>query len=122
MKTNVKPCTRCGVMGHSAFNCFGKPKKPLSIKKHMRKVGKVGRQWIATRLEWISKNLPDNGHWDCTYCGVELHLNTLTLDHKQSRSRHPELRFDLDNLTPACWSCNHDKGSKSFEEYMNATD
>lgn len=109
-------CKRCGVEGHTAFNCFGKKRKPIGGRKHIRKVGKVGRQWMATRHEWIQKNLPDKGTWDCTYCGRPLHLNELTLDHKKSRSRHPELRFELSNLTPACWECNTLKGSKDFEE------
>lgn len=42
----------------------------------------------------------------------------LTLDHKLSRSRHPELRFVLSNLVPCCMSCNTDKGSRSSEEYL----
>lgn len=83
----------------------------------MRKIGKVGRQWYATRQEWVEKNLPDSGVWKCTYCGDELYLNMLTLDHKLSRSRRPDLRYDLDNLVPACWTCNSAKGSMSIDEY-----
>jgi 5-methylcytosine-specific restriction endonuclease McrA len=41
-----------------------------------------------------------------------------TLDHIQSRSRHPELRYVQDNLAPCCWACNELKGSKSVDQIM----
>lgn len=119
MKASSKACRNCGVVGHTAFACYGKVRNKWKRGKFLRRVGPVGRQWIATRKEWISKNLPDSGTWDCTYCGKPLHLNELTLDHKKSRSRHPELRFELSNLTPACWDCNTLKGSKDLEEMEN---
>lgn len=121
MRVKAK-CKHCGSDKHTSFQCFLAPHKPMKRsnmlrgKRRIRAIGKVGRQWIATRKEWIQKNLPDSGVWNCTYCGVELHLNTLTLDHIKSRSRHPELRFDLSNLAPACWDCNTAKGSKDLEE------
>jgi len=66
------------------------------------------------------------GTWQCTYCprtlGVVQDLDhgiyLLTLDHIKSRSRHPELRYDLDNLTPACYRCNSEKGSRDLEEFI----
>jgi len=109
-------CSRCGSPSHTAFTCFRKQRTPIGKKKHIRKIGKVGRQWIATRKEWIAKNLPKYGYWNCTYCGKQLDLGSLTLDHKLSRSRHPELRYELSNLTPACWECNSEKGSKDYDE------
>lgn len=114
-----KPCSLCNSVWHTKFGCPYRSRNPLKGKKRIRAIGKVGRQWIATRKEWISKNIPDSGYWNCTYCGKELHLNTLTLDHKISRSRAPELRYDLDNLTPACYDCNMAKGSKSAEEFLD---
>lgn len=115
-----KACKQCGSTFHS--KSYHKPRNPLKGKRRIRAIGKVGRQWIATRKEWVQKNLPDSGYWVCAYCGKQLYLNTLTLDHKLSRGRHPELRFDLDNLVPACYECNIEKGSLSAEEYMNGTE
>lgn len=114
----TKNCSQCGSPGHASFGCFSKRRKPLATKRHMRKVGKIGRQWISVRNEWVKKNLPDSGVWHCHYCGCELYLNTLTLDHKLSRGRRPDLRFDLDNLVPACLEDNTAKGSRSDEEYL----
>lgn len=42
----------------------------------------------------------------------------MELDHVLSRSRHPELTFDEQNLKPSCHDCNYAKGSLSLEEYL----
>ena len=121
-----KACRSCGKL-FRPFNtiqsvCYDCARQKVKVKKTKRKplkkIGKVGRQWYATRQEWIQKNIPDKGYWECHYCGKELTLDTLTLDHRLSRSRHPELRFDLDNLVPSCWEDNSAKGSLSEEEYF----
>lgn len=82
-------------------------------RKPIKKVGKITKKWFETRKEWIKQN-PGNNGWHCYLCGKLLDINTLTLDHKLSRSRHPELRFELSNLAPACARCNYEKGSKNF--------
>lgn len=92
----------------------------------MKKMGPVTKKWIAVRLEWVKKNPPIEDLWYCYYCNAPLAINPelldmgvmrLTLDHKQARVRHPELRYALDNLVPACIKCNSDKGSLSDVEY-----
>lgn len=95
---------------------LSKPIKKPKGKKRIKKIGKVGRQWWATRQEWISQNLPDSGYWICRYCGKYLTLDLLTLDHIIPRSRAPHLRFDHENLAPACWECNSQKGSLVYED------
>lgn len=118
MSVRLSVCKFCNKPGHSQFACPRRPRRPLRGKRRIKAIGKVGRQWIVTRKEWIQKNLPDSGVWNCYYCGVELHLNELTLDHRLSRSRHPELRYELTNLVPACWTCNTQKGSRDAEEFL----
>jgi 5-methylcytosine-specific restriction endonuclease McrA len=54
--------------------------------------------------------------WHCYLCGRPLTIETLTLDHVKSRSRHPELRYELSNLRPACWACNTAKSSRDITE------
>lgn len=93
-------CSKC------QFNKYAKPKKAI------KRIGPVAKKWIETRHEWIKKHITDNGLWECFYCGRLLTLDQLTLDHKLSRGRHPEKRFDENNLVPACWGCNEKKGSK----------
>lgn len=118
-------CKYCGSDMHTSLLCFERPRTPMQSKrKLMNRVGPVTAKWIETRHEWIQANPPDEkGEWNCylpihhPQCPRKLNIYTLTLDHKKSRSRHPELRFDLSNLGPASAYCNTDKGSKSPEEY-----
>lgn len=45
-------------------------------------------------------------------------IEILTLDHVKPKSKHHNLRHDQDNLVPACWKCNEDKGTKELEEFQ----
>lgn len=42
----------------------------------------------------------------------------MELDHVLSRSRHPELALEEDNVRPSCHDCNTAKGSLDYDEYM----
>lgn len=116
LRTSTKPCKHCSETGHSAFTCTRKPRKALATKKRIKKMGKVTRRWLQTRNEWLAANPADDYY--CHYCNIQLDRAELTLDHYQSRSRHPELRFELSNLVPSCAPCNRDKGSLSGDEYI----
>lgn len=80
-------------------------------------MGKVTKRWIEVRKEWFKENPPDeNGYYFCYLCNKRMTRAETTLDHKKSRSRHPELRFVKSNLAPCCWDCNSEKGSKNDNE------
>jgi len=111
---------------HFPYQCPVNPKVVLKRKVGMKrtpikKIGKQTKQWFVTRATWIRKNPPDkNGNWYCylrihPWCPGKLTLETLTLDHVIPRSHDPKLRFNLDNLKPACEYCNSEKGSKSLD-------
>ena len=111
----TKPCRYCGSRGHYPYQCFKNPKR----KETLKPVGKTTKQWLVTRATWIRNNPPNQDpypHYVCYLCGAWLALNELTLDHRKSRSRHPELRYSADNLSPACYTCNQNKGSKDYDE------
>ncbi len=60
-------------------------------------------------------------YWECylrihPWCPVKLDIEHLTLDHVVSRTRDPKLRFNQQNLKPACIHCNGMKGSRSVDE------
>lgn len=83
-------------------------------------MGKVAKQWSVTRNQWIKDNPPTyNGYYTCYYCQSPVHIDEVQIDHKESRSRHPELRFDQSNLVPTCAFDNLQKGSMSAEEYLS---
>lgn len=96
-----RKCGRC------SYNLNAKPKKP------MKRLGKVGKQWLADRAKWVKENPPNHqGYYTCYLCGGQVHLDEMALDHKKSRGRHPELRSDQSNLYPTHHACNNEKGSK----------
>ena len=117
-----KPCKHCKQMGHFPYQCFTNPKKALK-RTPINKIGKQTKQWFITRATWIRKNPPpiDGQYWTCylqihEWCPVRLDIKTLTLDHVISRSHAPGLRFNADNLRPACRYCNSEKGSRSLDK------
>lgn len=124
-----KPCRFCNTTGHFPYQCVANPKVVLKRKKGLKRtpinrVGKTTKQWLVTRSTWIRKNPPDeHGYWYCylqihPWCPGRLTLETLTVDHVVSRSRDASLRFNQDNLRPACSFCNNAKGSKSLEQVL----
>jgi 5-methylcytosine-specific restriction endonuclease McrA len=114
-------------MGHFPYECRLNPKRKLKQLKRspINKVGKQTKQWFITRATWIRKNPPpiEGTYWECylrihPWCPVRLDLAHLTLDHVVSRSADPSLRFNANNLKPACQYCNDMKGSRSLEQIM----
>ena len=52
----------------------------------------------------------------CAYCGVRLNSKTATADHKIPLSRGGKDRKS--NTVLCCYTCNQEKGSKTYDEYM----
>lgn len=123
-----KPCKFCTRTTHFPYQCPVNPKVALKRKVGLKrtpikKIGKNTKQWFMTRATWIKKNPPpiEGQYWLCylrihPWCPVRLTLETLTIDHVVSRSSDPKLRFNQDNLKPACKYCNNEKGSRSLEQ------
>lgn len=130
-RTPKKPCKYCGLTGHFAYACYQNPKRALKALKRtalkrstkpINKIGKTTKQWYITRATWIRHNPPtiEGEFWECylrihPWCPGRIDIKHLTLDHVVSRSRDPSLRFNLDNLKPACAYCNEAKGSRSLD-------
>jgi 5-methylcytosine-specific restriction endonuclease McrA len=120
MTKNKKHCTYCDSTEHTIFYC---PKKPKTV---LKPYGKYAKRMKQVRDEWFELNPPDHsGYYYCVYCGkgitrepklLAMGVPFVTLDHKLSRGRHPDLRFDLKNLVPCCEDCNLEKGSKDSEK------
>lgn len=85
-------------------------------------MGRIAKQWAQTRKEWVDNNPPDaSGQWECYLqmspdCLKRITLDTLNVEHMESRARRPDLRFEQSNLAPACGPCNELKGSRSAAE------
>ena len=106
-----KSCKWCKSTLHWQYRCRLNP----NIKKTIRQRGKQSLKWEQTRRDCFKINPGDLYH--CYLCGKVLQKNEVTLDHMKSRSSRPDLRYEMDNLAPACWQCNSLKGSQSLENY-----
>jgi hypothetical protein len=141
MAQHNKICQICQELGHSKFYCRKKPftliakiskkrlenPKPKKAPKAIAKVGKKGKEWIATSKEWKKQNPPDyQGYWYCKIGGAALtdgkHDTAgglqLNLCHDVSRARDSTLANDLNNIFPGCQAHNKDQGSRTYNEYM----
>ncbi len=56
------------------------------------------------------------GH--CAYCGCEIDLSNMQVDHIKALERGGT--DDMDNLYPACRSCNHYKHTFTVEDFREA--
>lgn len=60
----------------------------------------------------------------CAYCGEEIELKDMQIDHISSVYFNELYNTDIDvnqeeNLLPACRSCNYYKGTNTVEEFRN---
>lgn len=69
-----------------------------------KKLSKVERQRMYEKY---------NGH--CAYCGYELEYKDMQVDHVEPLKRGGE--DELNNMLPACRSCNHYKHTLTVEEF-----
>lgn len=59
----------------------------------------------------IKAALEEEAHEKCAYCESRVnHVYPGDVEHIRPKSKHPELICAWENLTYACWQCNHDKG------------
>lgn len=77
-------------------------------RRRARELAAVG-SW--TFVEWEALVVRYDGC--CAYCGVR---GKLTVDHRVPLSRGGS--NSIDNILPACASCNRSKGARTEEEFM----
>jgi 5-methylcytosine-specific restriction endonuclease McrA len=105
--------TRCNSCAYKAST------KNQVKRKGIKKVGKHALKWKEFRAEWIANHTAPSGEWQCALqisplCLRTLTRETITLDHKLSRSGNPKLRYNEDNIQPSCIFCNSLKGSRKI--------
>lgn len=67
-------------------------------------------EWRTLRNYYLN-SIPGN-FYHCTYCKKELKKGEIQIDHIKPRSKFPELRLALSNLTTSCQRCNARKGAR----------
>lgn len=88
--------------------------------KALRKVGKVGKKLLEQREQFLLDHDPP---YLCVYClviGIDIPLmpDEFNVEHGESKTRHPDRRFDKTNLYVSCLFHNEDKGSQDIDEYI----
>lgn len=117
LKNPKNMCKFCGKTDHTSLMCLKKPRRPIK-----KESAKTLSKRTATRREWFKLNPPDDkGVWVCYLqispeCPIKLTRSTITLEHVRSKVRAPELKYDINNLRPACGYCNKLKGSLDLNE------
>lgn len=104
------------------FKRIGATRKRLRKKitqQNKRASEKYNRQnnlTVKDVYEIIRHNIADNGIVSCIYCDKTLDNRNWTLEHIIPLSKGGS--HTIRNIAIACRTCNQDKGSMSFEEFI----
>lgn len=132
MAKKIPQCSACGRSGHYKTFCpYTARTIPTAKKRYIKPVSDKAREKrIQTRDEWFNLNYPDtqDGRWFCyldglsEYCWKVLTKDEIIsygLEHTESKARHPESKYDVTKLRPACPPCNGIKGSLDIDDLLS---
>ena len=108
-------CKTCGKNAESEF-CFRcKPRKPLNASQKMQKSSKRVTNDTLEMREFFRTIWNKKKKHDCENCGKWLGSEPLSymFDHLLEKSKHPELKFEEDNIMLVCLEC-HDNKTRGF--------
>lgn len=123
----AKPCKYCGRETHFSFQCGLRPRKekPKKPQKPIRFASKKSaKRKRDVDKEWHEQNPPnEKGLWPCYLrispdCEVWVDAETINLEHKKSKVRHPELKYVVSNIGATCNPCNKQKGSLDDDDVL----
>lgn len=112
-------CKICGSDQHWQTFCPRRKRpriKPESDKARTKRM-------ITNRI-WRKNNPPDaDGYYTCylqisSMCTKRMTPRSVTREHVQPKVKAPHLKYNPDNLRPACSWCNKLKGSKTLEQLI----
>jgi 5-methylcytosine-specific restriction endonuclease McrA len=87
-------------------------KSAINLRNRKRQLKLIGKNISQKQID----KLLEQHNYKCFYCKIELTGINLHLDHKNPLSRGGE--HNIDNLVPACKTCNLRKGTKTVEEFL----
>ena len=108
-------CKVCGKKSESEW-CFAhKPKKPLNASYKMQKSSKRVTNDTLEMREFFRTIWNKRKKHDCENCGKWLGSEPLSymFDHLLEKSKHPDLKFEEDNIMLVCLEC-HDNKTRGF--------
>lgn len=80
----------------------------VRLVRYVRMVKRIGM------VRCTRRNILLRDNYQCQYCGVHCHPNSVTIDHVIPRSKGGKTQWN--NVVAACASCNRKKGSRSLED------
>lgn len=96
-------------------------KLPKALKRTRMRIKPYDPLWFQCRMEWFEENPPNfEGYYQCALCPYMVLATETTLDHIETRSSHPHLKYVKSNLQPAHLACNTRRGSMTMEWYRDA--
>lgn len=113
-----KPCKYCKGLGHLAFGCTKKPRKP------MKKVGRISKKLLDQRKAYLEAYPAPHYCAYCVYSGIEEELKEkdVQVEHFLTKNNRPDLRFDWSNLVKSCPGHNKLKGNQNGPEFLKTLD
>lgn len=119
-----KNCSICNNPYHSQTFCSQKPRKPIKTARRpiAQESIKSKNKRLETARKWLKQNPPDeNGYWTCylqisDMCPKQLTKELLVREHVIPKVKAPHLKYDIDNIRPACTWCNRLKDSRTLED------
>lgn len=120
----LNKCLKCGKRCIGDYCFQHKPRTPMKQTGRLRHEAPKSRQKREqTAKEWHEANPPNEyGQWECylkisTFCLQWVDEETLNREHVFSKTRRPDLKYDISNIKPACSPCNELKGSRNAKEF-----
>lgn len=91
----------------------------MNCEEHTLKM--IARINCGGMFNWIYiKNLLINQENKCKYCEIDIIIgNNAEVDHIQSKTRFPELKYESSNWQWLCSICNHAKSNMTEEEFFS---
>lgn len=88
------------------------PSRSYDVPATLRLVERVNVKFAPPRFR--KRVLFNRDDWRCQYCGVDLDLRSITIDHVVPRSRGGNTSWN--NCVTACRKCNSKKGNRTLSE------
>lgn len=111
-------CKTCGKNAESEYCFLHKPRKPLPVNKQFTK-GKSDGQSETLHNFFIDLWNKRKKH-DCENCGKWLGKEPLSymFDHILEKSKHPDLKFEEDNIMFLCLECHDNKTRGNLTDFI----
>lgn len=90
----------------------------IFMNNEIGKPQEIRETMTGPELRELRKRLLTKANWFCSYCGIELDMKSIRIDHAHPKSMGGS--HDESNLVACCHSCNASKNAKTADEWKVA--